>query len=243
MPNNELVARTGLVSKQNVFVTGSVTATAAVGFVGTASWALNTQTASFFNGTASWATNAVSAQTASFASFFSGSGTGSLFGTASWAINSVSAQSATVATSASWASASLIAQTASFLTPGTYQITSSWAVNSITASSLLGFNFTNTSSYTTQSSVVVIQVSTGSDPGYIAAWFDYAAFSGSSIRSGTVFTAWLSGSLTYSEYTNVDVGDTSVVTMSAVIASGFVQLLFQTQTQFSWSVRALARYV
>jgi len=85
----------------------------------------------------------------------------------------------------------------------------------------------------------VISLSTGS---YLAAFFDYAAVSASNIRAGTVFGSWVNGSLTYSEVSNVDVGDTSPVTMSLGLNGSILQLSASVSS-VPWTIKALGRYI
>lgn len=243
---NEFKIKNGLIVEGQALSNGytASVAPATVGFFGTASWAnraisssyadvaitasfaLNfnpNATASFAN-TASWAINAISA------SFLNGNATGSFFGTASNAVSSQTAISASVALfanaslSASWASASISASFAS------------------TSSFLNGFNFDNTSSVLPQTSslFVVAQKPTGS---FLAAFFDYAANSGSNIRAGTVFGAWTNNTASYAEYCTVDRGDTSQVTMSLIVTQSLVQLLSTVSTSANWTIRTLVRYI
>lgn len=217
---NEFVARTGLISKQNAYVTGSVTATQ--GFTGS------------LEGTASWARNAIMAVSASWAS------TSFVATSASFASTSFIATSAT---SASWASASFVAISASFASSSDVSVSSSFASQSLTASSLSGLPLVNTSSILVQtaSNVIVNQLNTGS---YISAFFDYALTSGSqNLRAGTVFGGWINNTASWTEYSVVDLGDTSQVTMSMLVTASMVQLLANASSTLSWSVRSIGRFL
>lgn len=87
---------------------------------------------------------------------------------------------------------------------------------------------------------MVISLITGS---YIAAFFDYAAVSASNIRAGTIFGSWINGSISYTEVSNVDVGDTSQVTMSLGISASSVQLSSSISNTTPWTIKALGRYI
>jgi hypothetical protein len=146
--------------------------------------------------------------------------------TASFAFNAVSASYAPFmddpnALSASWASSSITADTASYLK---------------------GFNFVNTGSLVsfTNNDIPIIQMITGS---YDAAFFDYVALSGSNTRAGMVFGSWVNGSINYTEVSNVDIGDTSKVTMSLALAGNVVQLIANVTDTLPWKIKALARYL
>jgi len=198
----------------------------------TASYAIFAQTASYltpgtYQITSSWSLNAITA------SFLNGNATGSFFGTASWATNAVNTQTATSASFALFSNASLSSSWASA------SISSSFAS---TSSFLNGFNFDNTSSVLPQTSslFVVAQKPTGS---FLAAFFDYAANSGSNIRAGTVFGAWTDNTASYAEYCTVDRGDTSQVTMSLIVTQSLVQLLSTVSTSANWTIRTLVRYI
>ena len=179
---------------------------------------------------ASWASHSFNSETASYALNISPADTASYAVFAEWANSSSYASGSDAAISASFASASL---------SSSYSVSSSFAT---TANNLNGFNFNSTASALTNtgSPVIVVAADTGS---YIAAFFDYAVASGSNIRAGTVFGSWVNGLITYSEVSNVDVGDTSDVSMSMALAGGFVQLLATNTNTSPWTVRALGRYI
>lgn len=221
---------------------------------GTSSWAVNTVnggsgttlfTGSTYQITASWANNSIISLTAISASWASSSisasyapenatflFTGSTYPitaswaqTASWAINTINGGSGTT-----------------LVTGSTYQITSSWSINSQTASSLVGLTLDNTSSITavTQSNVVVLQRFTGS---YNAVFFDYLAMSASNSRAGILFGTWNNTSMSYTEYADVDIGDTSQVTMSMDLSQSYIQLLTNVNTSLNWTIRSMGRYL
>jgi hypothetical protein len=190
--------------------------------------------------------------------------TSSLYGTASYSLDGYhAAQSdtasltlfASFADSASYALESTLSDTASFAFYGKYAGSSSYALtasvalnvpltssNADTASYLVGFNFVNTGSWIsiTNTDTPVIQMITGS---YDAAFFDYVALSGSNTRAGMVFGSWVNGLINYTEVSNVDVGDTSRVTMSLALAGNVVQLIANVTDTTPWKIKALARYL
>jgi hypothetical protein len=228
--------------KNGLIVQGPLTASFAYT---TASWALNTLNAvsSSYAVSASHADIADLALTATSASYAlsashaDSSDTALTATSASYALSASNALSSSNAFSASYAgTASVILGT---VTSASFATTSSHA---ITSSNLVGWNFQNTGSIlgsaNTQS--VIISVDTGS---YLAAFFDYAAVSESNSRCGTIFGSWVNGSITYAEVSNVDVGDTSQVTMSLGLNGGLVELSASISDTTPWTIRALARYI
>jgi hypothetical protein len=117
-------------------------------------------------------------------------------------------------------------------TTASYALTSEWIGlngNPISASS---------STAVSSSTSVVSSTATGS---YYAAFFDYAATSGSNSRAGTVMSVWNAGSISYNEVTTNDIGNTSQVTMSVDLSGANVRLKATTTTQ--WTIRSLVRLV
>lgn len=127
-------------------------------------------------------------------------------------------------------------------TTGSLFGTASYSLNSITSSYLTGWNFTNTSSVVnvTASNVIVEQSSTAS---YRAVWFDYYASSGSNIRAGTIYGTWYSSSISYAEYSTVDIGITNQVTLSLNITNSFIQLLANANLTPTWTISSLGRFL
>jgi hypothetical protein len=117
-------------------------------------------------------------------------------------------------------------------TTASYALTSEWIGlngNPISASS---------STAVSSSTSVVSSTATGS---YYAAFFDYAATSGSNSRAGTVMSVWNAGTASYNEVTTNDIGNTSQVTMSVDLSGANVRLKATTTTQ--WTIRSLVRLV
>lgn len=170
------------------------------------------------DGAVAYATDAGFASTAGTASFAWYSESGSYASSASWA------PMPTVSNSSSWASSSISAS------------------YSVTASSLTGFNFINTGSWISilNTDTPIVQIESGS---YDAAFFDYVALSGSNTRAGMVFGSWVNGQINYTEVSNVDIGDTSKVTMSLALAGNVVQLVANVTDTTPWKIKALARYL
>lgn len=167
------------------------------------------------------------------------------FSTASWA-NSASIAlnggggGSTV--SASWASSSISASYALTSTIADAAIVAENALTASTADAIAGIQFTNTSSIinVSGSDITISQLSTGS---YNAVFFDYVVLSSSNTRAGTVFGSWYNGQLSYTEVSNVDIGDTSKVTMSMALSSDKIQLIANVTNTIPWSIRAIGRYL
>jgi hypothetical protein len=219
----------------------------------TSSFALNfnpTATASYAT-TALTASHAIDSETATSASHAVNSDNAISASYALTADTATSASHAIDSDDAISASYSQVSDTTTTASYSEFALTASYSLNispaetasyAESASVLIGFNFNNNNTpvNTTGSDVVIATASTGS---YIAAFFDYAVTSGSNIRAGTVFGSWVDGVITYSEVSNVDVGDTSQVTMSMDIAGDQVELLTFISTTSPWTVRALGRYI
>jgi hypothetical protein len=160
--------------------------------------------------------------------------------TSSLSVESISSSFSETALSASWSPSSIPGTT--LYTGSTYDITSSWSNNSQTASFLVGFTLDNSSSLTptTQSNIIIIQRETGS---YDSAFFDYLIKSGSNSRAGILFGTWNNGIISYADQSDVDIGDTSEVTMSMTISNSFVQLLANANTSINWTIKSMGRYL
>lgn len=150
------------------------------------------------------------------------------------------------------------ALTASFA-PTNTSITASWATNALTASSLVTNNSYTITDLTSSGKLIyrnavlldysssnmpttistVIQNSTGS---YNAAFFDYAIFSSSNSRAGTIVSTWNGGSIVYNETCTTDIGNTSQITMIVGLNAGNVQLLASGSVT-NWNIKSAARYI
>lgn len=204
---------------------------------------------------ASWVSASVYIVNADTASYVGGYNVDGAVAYATNAGNAATADTASFAwnaDTASYANQSNFALTASYAFTSSYEmeveISSSWASSSIsssyaiTASNLEGFNYINTGSWISilNTDTPVIQVDTGS---YDAAFFDYVAMSGSNTRAGMVFGSWVNGQINYTEVSNVDIGDTSKVTMSLALSTSIIQLIANVTDTTPWKIKALARYL
>lgn len=232
-----------LVNDTGAQVTGSLNVTNGItgSLYGTASWALNTLTASYI-GTASSAASASYSLTASY------------IATASWANNAVSSS---YTLSSSYGLSSSYALSSSYGLSASYALSSSYALNTTSASyaatSSYGTTFyvsgvfnINSASYNYQENPTVNSgsyrvISSVPTASYRAAFFDYVMFKGAAnVRAGTVMTVW---SASYAEYTEIytqDIGDTSGVILQTAISTGSIQLQ-STASSDGWTIRSLVR--
>ena len=195
------------------------------------------------------------------ASVVSGSFTGSLYGTSSWSNNSISAS---YALSSSYAATSSQAITASYLfgastgTGPTVKKTNPTIDNPIFHDPIIMGSLTTTGDIILKQSVLfsfsssnhassitpIIQSPTGS---YNAAFFDYVLVSSSNSRVGTVFCCFTGSNITYTEYSTVDIGDTSPVSMSADLYidtdNTYIRLLSDIPSTQTWNIKAFGRYL
>jgi hypothetical protein len=152
------------------------------------------------------------------ATTFDGGITGSLLGTATTASYVLNAVSASNAATASYSQN---------LTVGSTLIVDQTLTDYATvASSIVGSNnvFTqNTSSYT-------------------SAFFKYTVSNGGSTRAGEVIAAWNGTTTEFTDFSTVDIGNTSAVTASISILSGQVQFNVQTNTS-GWRIKSLATFM
>ena len=167
--------------------------------------------------------------------------------TASIALYSDFAGTSSLAFSASWVSEStfiITAQTASYITSSNIDGVVGSSSYAYTSSCLTGFVYNTDFILTslTMSDIVVLESTTES---LRAAFFDYTVYSGSdNIRVGTIFGGWdNNGNVSYTEVSNVDMGDTSQVSMSMGISSGYVQLLTNVSDTIDWTIKAMGRYL
>jgi hypothetical protein len=187
--------------------------------------------------------NSLQVLTSVSASVFTGSFTGSLFGTASWAQNfSGSVTSASYAYTASSAISSSYAFTASSAISSSYAATASTAQNFIVSGSLTissaSLSYQQNLSVAVGSYQVIASTPTAS---YRCAFFDYVAFSGSTVRAGTLYTVWSGSAVEYSETYTQDIGgSTSGVILQSALSAGNIQLQ-ATASVASWTIRSLIR--
>jgi len=126
---------------------------------------------------------------------------------------------------------------------GSLQGTSSWASNAQTASSATLFTISS-SLYSAQGrgisagTTVISSISTGS---YRAGFFDYTVYNSGNARAGTVMSAWNGSSVTFTDNSTTDIGNTSSVTMSIALNGGNVEL--RTIAGTTWTVNTTYRLI
>jgi hypothetical protein len=236
-------------------------------FVATASWAtnaVNAMTASWATNvnTASWANNvttasrALQANTASYIQLAASASyalSSSNAITASYILNAASASYALSASNAQTASYILNAITASYILSASYTPTSSYAYNALTSSyavatSTVGYSIGGTQIYyasvLSSTSPVNQNIFTNNTGSFNSAFYNYNVYSGSNARSGQIIASWISGSIQYTDFSTVDIGNTLAVTGSVVIVTGQVQLNFQVPSSTAgWNIKATATYI
>ena len=127
----------------------------------------------------------------------------------------------------------------------------SYAINATTASYSTNFTVANqltidqtlTDYHTVPSSIVgsnnMFTRVTGS---YSSAFFKYSVTKGSNSRAGEVIAAWAGGTLQFTDNSTLDVGDTSGVTATTVIAASSVQFNITTADS-GWTLKTLATFM
>lgn len=163
---------------------------------------------------------------------------GSVFGTSSWANNSLTASFAPTNTNitASWATNALTAS--SLVANSNYRINALTASGPIIYDNAVLLDYGSSNMPTTIS--VVLQNSTGS---YNAAFFDYAIFSGSNSRAGIIVSTWNENSVAYNETSTIDIGNTSLITMSVALSASTIQLGVTGSGVNNWNIKAAGRYI
>jgi hypothetical protein len=127
----------------------------------------------------------------------------------------------------------------------------SYAINATTASysnnfivgNTLTIDQTLTDYHTVPSSIVgsnnIFTKATGS---YSSAFFKYSVAKGSNSRAGEVIAAWAGGAIQFTDNSTLDVGDTSGVTATAIIAASSVQFNLTTADS-GWTLKTLATFM
>jgi len=85
----------------------------------------------------------------------------------------------------------------------------------------------------------IFATNTGS---FAGAFYQYTLYSGSNARSENATAVWTPTTSSYTNYSTIDVGNTSGVVGSVAIVSGQIQLNILTPTA-GWTIRAVATYV
>jgi hypothetical protein len=169
----------------------------------------------------------------------SGSITGSLFGTATTASYVLNAQTASYIITAQTASYVLTAQTASYVATAV----SAQSASTFTITTTLILDKTLTDYASVASSIVgsnnLFTQATGS---YTSGFFKYTAANGTNTRAGEVVSAWNGTTVSYTDFSTVDIGDTSGVTTAVSIVAGNVQFNISTGTS-GWSIKSLATFM
>ena len=165
-----------------------------------------------------------------------------------YSLGSGSVSGSTITTGSTYPITASWSQTASYalngggsgvISGGSYNISSSWASSSLSASYAPNNSLIYGSIITSiiNTNILVLEVATSSF-GY---FFNYTAISESNARAGQIFGINNGGTVTYTEVTTTDIGNTSGVTMSLDINSNKIQLLTNTNT-LSWSLNASIVY-
>ena len=121
---------------------------------------------------------------------------------------------------------------------GSVGITGSLTVNGPTTIISASLDYQQNLAVTTGSFQTIVSAATGS---FRSAFFDYVAYSGSTVRAGTLVSTW-SGSVTeyFENYTGDLGGSTSVVTLQTAISASNIVLQAGISGS-AWSVRSLVR--
>ena len=115
--------------------------------------------------------------------------------------------------------------------------TASWATN-LNLNGAVAFNYSSSTTPTT--STTIMQNPTGS---YNGAFFDYVLISSSNFRAGTVVCAFSGSNVSYTEYNTTNFGNTSQVTMSALVANSQIELQAITPIGQNWYTKAFGRFL
>jgi hypothetical protein len=127
------------------------------------------------------------------------------------------------------------------------------AVSAITAQSASNFNISNTlvidKTLTDYATVALTafpatnNVFTQATGSYRSAFFKYTAYTASSAaRSGEIIASWNGGVVTYTDFSTVDVGDTTGVVATVALAGNDVQLNVVTPAA-KWTIKSLATFI
>ena len=252
-------------SNSTVSASYALTASFALNVPETASFAISASQAQNANNaiSASFATNSISASQAqnannAISSSYALNATNAT--TASYVLNAVSASFATNATNAVTASYVLNAISASFATSASYALSASQATNANTATSA---SFATTSSYadnfivkntftfdaTFNDYATIASTSTGTNNlftqptgSFTSAFFKYTVRNGVNARTGEVMAIWNGVNVEFTDTSTRDLGNTSPVTMSIILAGGDVEFNAITNTS-GWSVKSLATFM
>jgi hypothetical protein len=153
--------------------------------------------------------------------------------------NATTASYALTATTASYA---LTSSVSSIATSASYAATASYSTN-LTVADTLTFASTLTDYATVNSSIVgsnnLFTQNTGS---YTSAFFKYTVANGANTRAGEVIAAWNGSTTTITDFSTVDIGDTSAVTASISIVSAQIQFNMQTNSS-GWRIKSIGTFM
>jgi hypothetical protein len=152
------------------------------------------------------------------ATTFNGGITGSLLGTATTASYVLNAVSASNAATASYSQ--------NLVVGSTLTIDQTLTDYATVASSIAGSNN-------------VFTQNTGS---YTSAFFKYTVSNGGNTRAGEVVATWNGTTTEFTDFSTVDIGNTTAVTASISIVSGQVQFNVQTNSS-GWRIKSLATFM
>ncbi len=137
-------------------------------------------------------------------------------------------------------SLAILALTASFLSGSVS--TANSASYAATSSYSEGFKISQAQYFATSSAISgssrIIVLSTSS---FNAVFVDYVLSSGSNQRAGTVVGTWNSSNIRYMDNSTLDIGTTSVVTMSVAISAS--SAVVQTQSPAGWTIKTTYRTI
>lgn len=156
---------------------------------------------------------------------------------------------ANTATTASYASTASLA--INFLTSSVTNATSaSYAATASSglATSTVGYNIGGSQIYyasilssTSATNQNIFSNNTGS---FTSAFYNYTVYSGSNARAGQISAVWLENTVSYSDYSTTDLGNTLNVTASVIISTSQTQLNIQVPaSSVGWNIKATATYI
>jgi hypothetical protein len=76
-----------------------------------------------------------------------------------------------------------------------------------------------------------------------AAFYKYMVSSGSNSRAGMVIANWTSGSVNYTDTSNLGIGSTDTVTMSVDLSGNNVRLLTTIGIGINWKIKVQVDYL
>ena len=79
-----------------------------------------------------------------------------------------------------------------------------------------------------------------------ACFFDYVIYSGTTrdnARTGTVQAVWSTTKIEYQEFSNIDIGDTSAVTLTPTLNSPNIELVASTNGTSNWTIKTICRTI